>query len=94
MGETSGASQASGQGTREQPWLLKTPPGASEFTTGSVSDRLPWTEVITCGSCEKPNTPWPFDKGHGVFGGTLFVEPGGPLPERGSGSPFPLVPRV
>lgn len=27
-----GADKVQGQGTREQPWVLKTPPGSSEFT--------------------------------------------------------------
>jgi hypothetical protein len=41
--------KAVGSGTREEPWVLKTPPGTSEFTAFPVEDLDPPTLVVQVG---------------------------------------------
>lgn len=41
---------ANGIGTKEQPWLLKTPPGTSDYTTYKDEARQPPVLVCTVGS--------------------------------------------
>lgn len=52
MQEQTTTSQISGQGTREQPWLLKTPPGTSEFTAFRDEALDPPALVVQVGKTE------------------------------------------
>ncbi len=47
-----GADKVSGQGTREQPWVLKTPPGSSEFTALRDEALDPRALVVQVGKTE------------------------------------------
>ena len=44
--------EAVGSGTREDPWVLKTPPGTSEFTAFRDEDLDPSTLVVQVGKTE------------------------------------------
>jgi uncharacterized protein DUF6855 len=51
-GEPMTTDEAVGSGTREDPWVLKTPPGTSEFTAFRDEDLDPSTLVVQVGKTE------------------------------------------